>query len=116
MEGLDIRRADLEHVPRTRTVRWYKDEKGYGRITADDGEVLFVHCSGIVGDGYRSPPKAAVSRSYGKARSAIASATSRKTSASSRRAGAKRTPHGTDASGHIVTPMYTSTTLALRSK
>lgn len=25
------------------TVRWFKDEKGYGRITADDGEVLFVH-------------------------------------------------------------------------
>jgi hypothetical protein len=24
------------------TVRWFKDEKGYGRITADDGEVLFV--------------------------------------------------------------------------
>jgi cold shock CspA family protein len=27
------------------------DEKGYGRITADDGEVLFVHFSGIVRDG-----------------------------------------------------------------
>ena len=31
-----------------------KDEKGYGRITADDGEVLFVHFSGIVGEGFRS--------------------------------------------------------------
>jgi CspA family cold shock protein len=53
-EDLDIRRPDLEDVRRTGTVRWYKDEKGYGRITADDGEVLFVHFSGIVGDGYRS--------------------------------------------------------------
>jgi ribosome-associated protein YbcJ (S4-like RNA binding protein)/cold shock CspA family protein len=51
---LDIRRADLEGVRRTGTVRWYSDEKGYGRITADDGEVLFVHFSGIVGEGYRS--------------------------------------------------------------
>jgi cold shock CspA family protein len=25
-------------------MRWYKDDKGYGRrITADDDEVLFVH-------------------------------------------------------------------------
>jgi hypothetical protein len=29
----------------------FKDEKGYGRITADDGKVLFVYFSGIVGDG-----------------------------------------------------------------
>lgn len=28
-------------------------EKGYGRITADDGEVLFVHFSAIVREGYR---------------------------------------------------------------
>jgi CspA family cold shock protein len=51
---LDIRRPDLLGVRRNGTVRWYKDEKGYGRITADDGEVLFVHFSGILGDGYRS--------------------------------------------------------------
>jgi CspA family cold shock protein len=36
------------------TVRWFKDEKGYGRITADDGEVLFVLFNGIVGEGFRS--------------------------------------------------------------
>lgn len=28
--------------------------EGYGRITADDGEVLFVHFSGILGEGFRS--------------------------------------------------------------
>ena len=44
---LDIRRPDLEGVRRFGTVRWFKDDKGYGRITADDGEVLFVHFSGI---------------------------------------------------------------------
>jgi CspA family cold shock protein len=51
---LDIRRPDLDGVRRRGTVRWYKDDKGYGRITADDGEVLFVHFSGIEMDGYRS--------------------------------------------------------------
>jgi ribosome-associated protein YbcJ (S4-like RNA binding protein)/cold shock CspA family protein len=51
---LDIRRPDLQGVRRTGTVRWYSDEKGYGRIAADDREVLFVHFSGIVREGYRS--------------------------------------------------------------
>jgi CspA family cold shock protein len=54
MKDLDIRRPDLKDTARQGTVRWFKDEKGYGRITADDGEVLFVHFSGIIGDGFRS--------------------------------------------------------------
>lgn len=41
-------------MERLGTVRWFKAEKGYGRITADDGEVLFVHFSGILGAGLRS--------------------------------------------------------------
>ena len=53
-EDLDIRRPDLLGVPRTGTVRWFEPEKGYGRITADDGEVLFVHFSAIEVDGYRA--------------------------------------------------------------
>ena len=52
---LDIRRPDLLRVRRLGTVRWFKDEKGYGRITADDGEVLFVHYSAIVEqEGFRA--------------------------------------------------------------
>ncbi len=51
---LDIRRPDLLGARRTGTVRWFKEEKGYGRITADDGEVLFVHFMSIEVDGYRS--------------------------------------------------------------
>jgi cold shock CspA family protein len=54
MKDLDLRRPDLKDTPRRGTVRWFDDEKGYGRITADDGEVLFVHFSGIVGEGFRS--------------------------------------------------------------
>jgi cold shock protein len=43
-----VRRSELLAVQRTGTVRWFKKEKGYGGITADDGEVLFVHFSDIV--------------------------------------------------------------------
>lgn len=53
-EALDIRRPDLKGVRRDGTVRWFKDEKGYGRIAADDGEILFVHFSAIELDGYRA--------------------------------------------------------------
>ena len=54
VKDLDIRRPDLKGTLRHGTVRWFKDDKGYGRITADDGEVLFVHFSGIVSDGFRT--------------------------------------------------------------
>jgi cold shock protein len=53
-DDLDIRRPELRGIRRSGTVRWFKEDKGYGRITADDGEVLFVHFSAIIGEGYRS--------------------------------------------------------------
>jgi CspA family cold shock protein len=36
------------------TVKWFSDAKGYGFIQADDGTDIFVHRSGIVGDGLRT--------------------------------------------------------------
>jgi CspA family cold shock protein len=42
-------------MPPEGTVKWFNDEKGYGFIMLDDGSNdVFVHYTGIVGDGFRS--------------------------------------------------------------
>jgi CspA family cold shock protein len=41
-------------IMETGKVKWFNNSKGYGFITREGGEDLFVHFKSIVGDGYRS--------------------------------------------------------------
>jgi CspA family cold shock protein len=36
------------------TVKWFNDQKGYGFIKQEDGPDIFVHYSGIIGDGFKT--------------------------------------------------------------
>jgi CspA family cold shock protein len=35
-------------------VKWFNDSKGYGFIEQENGPDVFVHHSGILGDGFKS--------------------------------------------------------------
>ncbi len=35
-------------------VKWFNEKKGFGFITNEDGSDVFIHYSGIVGDGFKT--------------------------------------------------------------
>ena len=52
--GPSNKKGGLQDMPQG-TVKWFSEERGYGYISPDDGgEELFVHHTGIAGEGYKS--------------------------------------------------------------
>jgi len=52
--GINFIRKQRRNRMANGVVKWFNNSKGFGFITQDNGEDVFVHFSAITGDGFKS--------------------------------------------------------------